>query len=237
MAFPFEPTISQLTISGGVYGLSGALLVIGPQGPFRVMRGFSSGLSWSAISVALLAQGRETAILPAALFIAFLKAGSDHVMIGSGVPSEIISMLQAAAMLFITAQVMPNWQAAKTIMNFSPIVLIDFLKYTIAAATPLLFASIGGLFSELSGMLNIALEGLMAIGAFFGMAAAGLTSNIFWSSCSDLSALACFNVDGLNDQQVSNKSIYYRLAINLLAQGITADFVSILVPHKSGRGG
>lgn len=56
---------------------------------------------------------------------------------------------------------------AKTIMNFSPIVLIDFLKYTIAAATPLLFASIGGLFSELSGMLNIALEGLMAIGAFF----------------------------------------------------------------------
>jgi len=49
--------------------------------------------------------------LPAALFIAFLKAGSDHVMIGSGVPSEIISMLQAAAMLFITAQVMPRlWQ-------------------------------------------------------------------------------------------------------------------------------
>ncbi len=101
--------ITAMAISGGMYGLSGALLVIGPQG--RVMRGFSSGLGWSAISVALLAQGRETAILPAALFIAFLKAGSDHVMIGSGVPSEIISMLQAAAMLFITAQVMPKlWQ-------------------------------------------------------------------------------------------------------------------------------
>jgi len=64
-------------------------------------------------------------------------------------------------------------------MNLSLMALIDFLRYTIAAATPLLFASIGGLFSELSGMLNIALEGLMAIGAFFGMAAAGLTNNIF----------------------------------------------------------
>ncbi|OQB94888.1 MAG: beta-methylgalactoside transporter inner membrane component [Spirochaetes bacterium ADurb.Bin110] len=98
--------ITAMAISGGMYGLSGALLVIGQQG--RVMRGFSSGLGWSAISVALLAQGSETAILPAALFIAFLKAGSDHVMIGSGVPSEIISILQAAAMLFITAQVMPK---------------------------------------------------------------------------------------------------------------------------------
>ena len=98
--------IAAMAISGGLYGLSGALLVIGPQG--RVMRGFSSGLGWSAISVALLAQGSELAILPSALFIAFLKAGSDHVMIGSGVPSEIISILQAAAMLFITAQVLPG---------------------------------------------------------------------------------------------------------------------------------
>jgi simple sugar transport system permease protein len=98
--------IAAMAISGGLYGLSGALLVIGPQG--RVMRGFSSGLGWSAISVALLAQGDEAAVVPAALFIAFLGTGSDHVMIGSGVPSEIISILQAAAMFFITAGALPH---------------------------------------------------------------------------------------------------------------------------------
>ncbi|MEN6297349.1 MAG: ABC transporter permease, partial [Rectinema sp.] len=64
-------------------------------------------------------------------------------------------------------------------MSGTAAVLADILKYTIVAATPLLFASIGGLFSELGGMLNIALEGLMGIGAFFGMAAAGLTGNVF----------------------------------------------------------
>lgn len=98
--------IAAMAISGGLYGLAGALLVLGPQG--RVMRGFSNGLGWSAITVALIAQGSEVGIVPSALFIAFLGAGSDHVMLGSGVPSEIISILQAAAMFFITAKTLPT---------------------------------------------------------------------------------------------------------------------------------
>lgn len=97
---------AAMGISGGLYGLAGALLVMGPQG--RVMRGFSSGLGWSAISVALLAQGSDAGVVPAALFIAFLGTGSDHVMIGSGIPSEIISILQAVAMFFITARALPR---------------------------------------------------------------------------------------------------------------------------------
>jgi ABC-type uncharacterized transport system permease subunit len=100
--------VAAMAVSGGLYGLAGALLVIGPQG--RVMRGFSSGLGWSAISVALLAQGNEAGVVPAALFIAFLSTGSDHVMMGSGVPSEIISILQAVAMCFITAGALPRFR-------------------------------------------------------------------------------------------------------------------------------
>lgn len=98
--------VATMAISGALYGLAGALLVIGPQA--RVMRGFSSGLGWSAISVALLAQGSELGIVPAALFVAFLGAGSNQVMIGSGVPSEIISILQAVALFFITVQTLPR---------------------------------------------------------------------------------------------------------------------------------
>jgi ABC-type uncharacterized transport system permease subunit len=44
--------------------------------------------------------------------------------------------------------------------------LITVLSGTIIFATPLIFTALGGVYSEKSGVVNIALEGLMVIGAF-----------------------------------------------------------------------
>jgi simple sugar transport system permease protein len=88
--------------------------------------------------------------------------------------------------------------------------------------TPLLFAATGGLFTELAGVLNIALEGLLLAGAFSAIAvtyytgslAAGIFASVLTSIL--LSALLSFSTLKLR----SNVFIS-GLAINLLASGLT----------------
>ena len=112
---------------------------------------------------------------------------------------------------------------------------IFLLKTVLKMATPLLFAAMGGLMSEKSGVMNIALEGLMLVGAFFsvvgayyfesvwlgvllGVTAAALTALIhaFW--CVTLRA----------DQIVAGT------AINLLGSGITV-FLMLRIWDQSGQ--
>ena len=55
--------------------------------------------------------------------------------------------------------------------------LLPALHSAVIIMTPLLFAATGGLFPALAGMLNIALEGLLLIGAFSAIAAVYYTGS------------------------------------------------------------
>ncbi|MDA0184310.1 ABC transporter permease [Solirubrobacter phytolaccae] len=93
---------------------------------------------------------------------------------------------------------------------------------TLRYATPLIFGAVGGLFSERSGVVNIALEGMMLMGAFFGAWGADMTGSwilglvIAVVAGSAFAAIhALFAISFRADQIVSGT------ALNLLAVGIT----------------
>ena len=92
-------------------------------------------------------------------------------------------------------------------------------------ATPLTFAAIGGMFSERSGVVNVALEGMMLTGAFFGIYGADKTGSWFLGIliamlAGALLALvhAVFAIHLRADQIVGG------MAINFLALGVTGYF-------------
>jgi len=98
-------TLLPMALSGALHGLAGALMVFGSY--YKVMRGFSSGVGWSAIAVSLIARNNPLALIPAAAFYAYLDSGSKSVMLGSDVSSEIVAIVQAVIFLLITATALP----------------------------------------------------------------------------------------------------------------------------------
>ena len=100
---------------------------------------------------------------------------------------------------------------------------LALLYSTVRLATPLLLAALGGLYSERSGVINIALEGLMLAGAFTAAAVthwvgspwAGLLAGVAAGALvAALHAVACIRFRA--DQVVTGT------AINILMTGIPA---------------
>lgn len=113
-------------------------------------------------------------------------------------------------------------------------VIVELLSSTFALATPLIFTALGGVFSERSGVVNIGLDGMMVVGAFFGVYGSHLTGSALVgvlfaliAGCIVAALHAFLSISLKSDQTISGT------AINMFSTALAA----FLIFKLFGKGG
>ena len=123
----------------------------------------------------------------------------------------------ALALVVLAAFAFLVWMTSGTSLN-----LPGMVQATLTAATPLTLGAMCGLLCERSGIINIAIEGMMLFGAFAGVAFAALFNNLW------MGLIAASLVGGVMAGLHAVLSIKYKVdqiisgtVINILAVGAT----------------
>ncbi len=101
--------------------------------------------------------------------------------------------------------------------------LIPFLASTAGAATPLMLSALGELVTERAGVLNLGLEGVMAVGAVTGFATALHTGSLGLGVLAAMAAgMAMALVFGLLVLSMQTNQVATGLALTLFGVGLSA---------------
>ncbi len=99
---------------------------------------------------------------------------------------------------------------------------VTFVAGVLRVATPILLPALGGLISDLAGVINIALEGTMLAAAFTGVAVSALTQNAWAGLAGALAVSALVSlILGFAHLHLRADLILAGIAVNFLASGGT----------------
>jgi general nucleoside transport system permease protein len=114
------------------------------------------------------------------------------------------------------------------------IIDIAFFLQTLRITIPYLLPSLGAVFSEKGGVINIALEGILLGGAFAATVGTYFTGNIFIGIiCGIAAGLLIAGLHGLVTITFKANQIVSGLALNILALGVTKFFCKTIFNSSS----
>ncbi|WP_432505503.1 ABC transporter permease [Kineococcus arenarius] len=93
--------VVAMGLSGGLAGLAGASQVLGVSG--SVTGSVAGSIGFDAITVALLGRNNPYGVIAAGLLFGGLRAGGVQMQSATGVPVDLVGVLQALIVLFIAA--------------------------------------------------------------------------------------------------------------------------------------
>ena len=94
-------TVLAMTISGGLAGLAGTSVVLGVT--HSLTFGISGGFGFDGIAIALMAGSRPRGIIFASLLFGALRAGSTPMQSITGIPIDLVVVIQAFVIMFVAA--------------------------------------------------------------------------------------------------------------------------------------
>jgi simple sugar transport system permease protein len=192
----------------------------GPSGPLTREK----GLGWGGVALGLLAflitlPPFEVRTVVPSFVVALIAIGLGTAAIGGderrlGIGAIVAAVFGAVGAYAATQsgishlEIVVSWGALTAAM----------LRY----ATPLTFAALGGLVSERAGVVNIALEGMMLMGAFFGAYGADKTGS--WVGgilIGVLAGMALAAIHAIFAISLRSDQIVVGTGLNFLALGLT----------------
>jgi simple sugar transport system permease protein len=96
--------ILSMLVGGGVAGTAGAIETLSITGRFEPA--FNAGLGFDGITVALLGRANPIGVIPAAILIGGMRAAGSTVQFRTGVSPEIVDLLLALILFFVTAPIL-----------------------------------------------------------------------------------------------------------------------------------
>lgn len=108
----------------------------------------------------------------------------------------------------------------------------DFVHSVISSSVPIILAALGGIFTNLVGKLNVALEGMILTGAFVALYVAEKTSSLFMALLASILVCSIYAMLMVLAAKLKANIFLAGIAMNLFASGLTSLLMVFLLDSK-----